>query len=133
MGNGAKKNNHFTIWGIKGDTAKTFNSPNLSLSNIIIYTKFSQRDRPFLIPVSKYYGNRSVFGISLIKIFGFRQREIRRLYLNGNMILIALGAVVCIPLSKALMDAVYPVVVANVACGLNLRFDANLPYVGGRG
>ena len=67
--------------------------------------------------------DRSVFGISLIKIFGFRQREIRRLYLNGNMILIALGAVVCIPLSKALMDAVYPVVVANVACGLNLRFE----------
>ncbi len=31
--------------------------------------------------------DRSVFGISLIKIFGFRQREIRRLYLNGNMIL----------------------------------------------
>ncbi len=59
MGNGAKKNNHFTIWGIKGDTAKTFNSPNLSLSDIITNTKFRQRDRPFLIPVSKYYGSRN--------------------------------------------------------------------------
>lgn len=67
--------------------------------------------------------DRSSFGISLIKIFGFRTGEIRKLYLNGNTIIIALGAVICIPLSKAAMDAIYPWAVANIACGLNVRFE----------
>ena len=67
--------------------------------------------------------DRSSFGISLIKIFGFRTNEIRKLYLNGNTIVTAVGAVICIPLSKAIMDAIYPWAVANVACGLNVRFE----------
>lgn len=67
--------------------------------------------------------DRSSFGISLIKIFGFRTSDIRKLYLNGNTIITAVGAVVCIPLSKAAMDAIYPWAVANVACGLNVRFE----------
>lgn len=67
--------------------------------------------------------DRSGFGISLVKIFGFKQREIRRLYLDGNTMFIAFGALICIPLAKTLMDAVYPRIVANVACGLNLHFE----------
>ncbi len=66
--------------------------------------------------------DRSSFGISLIKIFGFRPGEVRRLYLNGNTIVTAIGAVVCIPLSKITMDAIYPWAIANTACGMNLRF-----------
>lgn len=66
---------------------------------------------------------RSSFGMSLIKIFGFRTKEVRSLYLNGNTAVVAFGAAVCIPLSKASMDAIYPWVVANVACGLNIRFE----------
>lgn len=67
--------------------------------------------------------DRSGFGISLVKIFGFKQKEIRRLYLDGNTMFIVLGALICIPLSKILMDAIYPRIVANVACGLNLHFE----------
>ena len=67
--------------------------------------------------------DRSSFGISLIKIFGFRTKEIRRLYLNGNTLLTAVSAAICIPLSKAAMDAIYPWTVANIACGMNLRFE----------
>ncbi|MDE7327597.1 MAG: ABC transporter permease, partial [Lachnospiraceae bacterium] len=67
--------------------------------------------------------DRSGFGISLIKIFGFKRKEIRRLYLHGNTVFIAIGAVICIPLSKTLMDSFYPRIVANVACGLNLHFE----------
>lgn len=67
--------------------------------------------------------DRSSFGISLIKVFGFRPGEVRRLYLNGNTIVTAIGAVVCIPLSKITMDAIYPWAIANTACGMNLRFE----------
>lgn len=66
--------------------------------------------------------SRSSFGISLIKIFGFRTKEIRSLYLNGGAVITAAGAVLCIPLAKIAIDAIYPRAVANVACGMNLGF-----------
>lgn len=67
--------------------------------------------------------DRAGFGISLLKIFGFRLKEIRVLYLSGNAVTAAVGAAFCIPLSKAATDALYPWAVANVACGMNLQFD----------
>lgn len=66
--------------------------------------------------------SRAGFGISLIKIFGFRTREIRSLYLDGGAVTVALGALAGILPAKCAIDAVYPHAVANVACGLNLRF-----------
>lgn len=66
--------------------------------------------------------NRSGFGISLLKIFGFKTKEIRSLYLDGGAVTVAVGALVCIPPAKIVIDALYPGVTANAACGLNLRF-----------
>lgn len=73
--------------------------------------------------------DRSAFGISLVKIFGYRMKEIKKLYLNGNFYIVAIGAAICVPLSKTAMDAMYPVLVSNVACGMNLHFS--LPLYGG--
>ena len=66
--------------------------------------------------------DRSAFGISLAKVFGYRKGEIRKLYLNGNFFLVAVGAAACIPLSKACMDALFPYFISNVACAMNLHF-----------
>lgn len=66
--------------------------------------------------------DRASFGISLVKIFGFRTKEIRRLYLDGNAVTVAVGAVITIPLSKLIMDAIYPTFIAQNACGFNLIF-----------
>lgn len=73
--------------------------------------------------------DRSAFGISLIKIFGYRTGEIRKLYLNGNFYIVAVGAAVGIPLAKKLMDIMYPLLVSNVSCAMNLTFSWQL-YVG---
>ena len=73
--------------------------------------------------------DRSAFGISLIKIFGYRMKEIKKLYLSGNFFIVAVGAAICIPLAKLAMDAMYPVMIANTACGMNLAFPWQL-YVG---
>lgn len=70
--------------------------------------------------------DRSSFQISLFKVFGYRMKEIRRLYLNGNFYIIAIGAAICIPLAKKAMDAMYPLLVSNVACGMNLTFTWQL-------
>ncbi len=66
--------------------------------------------------------DRAAFGISLVKIFGFRTGEIRKLYLNGNTAAVAVGAVISIPLAKLIMDTLYPSFVANVGCGLDIAF-----------
>lgn len=65
---------------------------------------------------------RASFGISLVKIFGYRTNEVRKLYLNGNTAVIAVGALIAIPAAKLFMDSIYPYMISNTACGMNLHF-----------
>ncbi len=73
--------------------------------------------------------DRASFGISLVKIFGFRTGEIRKLYLNGNAMTVATGALIGIPLAKKLMDYVFPSFIANTSCGINMTFSPGM-YIG---
>lgn len=73
--------------------------------------------------------DRASFGISLIKIFGFRTNEIRRLYIDANTVVVAVGALVAIPLAKAVVDSIYPMLVANIVSGINTAFPPYL-YIG---
>lgn len=73
--------------------------------------------------------DRSTFGISLVKIFGYRAKEIRRLYLDGNFFTVAVGAAITIPLAKKCMDLIYPFMVSNVAIGIDVAFSPSL-YAG---
>lgn len=73
--------------------------------------------------------DRSAFHISMVKVFGYRMKEIKKLYLNGNFYIVAIGAAICIPLSKKCMDMMYPAMVSNVSCGMNLTFSWEL-YAG---
>ena len=66
--------------------------------------------------------DRSAGGIALFKVFGYRRGELSKLFIDGNTVLIAAGTLAAIPLSKILMDAVYPCLVSNVACSIDLRF-----------
>lgn len=66
--------------------------------------------------------DRASFGISLVRVFGFRTDEIRKLYLNGNTWIVATGAMIAIPLAKKVMDLLYPWMIANTACGMNMEF-----------
>lgn len=72
---------------------------------------------------------RSSFHISLFKIMGFRDREIRRLYLDGNFITVAVAAAIAVPLAKKVIDIIYPYFVSNVAVGMKLAFTAKM-YAG---
>ena len=71
--------------------------------------------------------DRSTFNISLVKIFGFRNREVRKMYLDGNFIIVALGALVVIPLCKIIMDYIYPrYLVSNVGVGISPSYPPEL-------
>ena len=67
--------------------------------------------------------DRSAMSISLVKVFGYRKKEIRKLYLNGNLLVVTVSALLGIPLSKMIMDSMYPYLVSNIACGINLTFS----------
>ena len=65
--------------------------------------------------------DRSAQNISLIKVFGYRRKEIRKLYLDGNFYIIALGTLIVLPLSKVIMNKIFPFMISNVSCGLNVK------------
>lgn len=65
--------------------------------------------------------DRSAQNISLIKVFGYRRKEIKKLYLDGNFYVIAIGALIVLPLSKIIMNSMFPFMISNVTCGLNLN------------
>ena len=73
--------------------------------------------------------DRSTMGISLIKIFGYRPGEIRKLYLNGNTAVVAVGGLITLPLAKYLIDKIYPSFIPNVACSMYLEYSWQL-YLG---
>lgn len=67
--------------------------------------------------------DRSSFNIALIKIFGYRNKEVKKMYLDGNFYIITLGALISIPLTKWIMDVAYePAFVPNIACGIDKSF-----------
>lgn len=69
--------------------------------------------------------DRSSFSIALIKIFGYRNKEVKKMYLDGNFYIVLIGALVSIPLAKVLLDAAYePQFVPNIACGVDKSFTA---------
>ncbi|SEP55238.1 putative ABC transport system permease protein [Lachnospiraceae bacterium NE2001] len=85
----------------------------LSFSSAIIFCVV-------LYLMMKVMVDRSAYNISLIKVFGYRRKEVRKLYLDGNFYIIALGALICLPLSKVMMNKLFPFMISNVSCGLNV-------------
>lgn len=75
-----------------------------------------------LYQMTKVMVDRSAQGIALMRLFGYRDREIRRLYLDGSLVVVALGALALIPAAKLLMDACYPYLTANVAVELDVAW-----------
>ncbi|MBP5598870.1 MAG: ABC transporter permease [Lachnospiraceae bacterium] len=66
--------------------------------------------------------DKASFGISLMKIMGFNKKEVKKLYLDGNKVVIMLGALISIPIAKLITDKMFPMFVSNVACGIPLSF-----------
>ncbi|MCR5628553.1 ABC transporter permease [Eubacterium sp.] len=67
--------------------------------------------------------DRSAFSIAMVKIFGYRKKEIKKLYINGNFYVVAIGALICIPCAKMIMDKMYPTLCANFGGALDLTFE----------
>lgn len=64
--------------------------------------------------------DRQTYSISLMKVFGYKGKDIKKLYINGNFYVIVIGSLISIPLTKLLMNAIFPYFVSNGAININL-------------
>ena len=67
--------------------------------------------------------DKASLNISLMKIFGFRNKEIDKLYIDGNFIIICLSALIGIPISKIMVDKFwFPMVSSGTKIGFNVHY-----------
>lgn len=66
---------------------------------------------------------RNARNISMMKIFGYNDREVRKIYLDSNFITILIASVICVPLAKMIMDKIMPWFVQHVASGFDMSFS----------
>lgn len=70
--------------------------------------------------------DRSAQSISLFKVFGFNNNEIKKLYIDGNFFIVLISSVICVPLTKKIINMIYPSLVSNVSAGF--CYDMNWKY-----
>lgn len=63
--------------------------------------------------------------ISLFKLMGYSEREISKLYLRNNSYLVLLSALIFTPISKWVIDSIYPLMVKNRSVGFNLYYTSD--------
>jgi putative ABC transport system permease protein len=73
--------------------------------------------------------DRSSYDISLMKVFGYRNREVQRLYLSGNFFVLAAGTFLIVPPAKFLIDAMFPALCANLAIGMDISMPARFYFL----
>lgn len=67
--------------------------------------------------------DHSAFSISMMRVFGYQEREIRHLYLDGNFITFVVSALLSVPLSQKVMGSKWPQMVDHVSMGIDVTFS----------
>ena len=63
--------------------------------------------------------DRAAFHISLVKVFGFTNREVKKMYLDGNFLTVLLSGMISVPLAKLIMNKCWLLLCSNIAGGFN--------------
>lgn len=67
--------------------------------------------------------DKATFSISLIKVFGYTEKEVKKLYLGSVFYTVFLASAIGIPVSKLIVDFIWPYMISNVPAG----FDGFIP------
>lgn len=70
--------------------------------------------------------NKSTFSISLLKVFGYDEKEVKRIYLGSAFYTVLLSAVIGIPVSRFIVAAIWPFMISNVVAGFESYIPLNL-------
>ena len=65
---------------------------------------------------------RASTSISLVKVFGYRSGELRKVFMDGNLVVVSVCALIGIPLCKIFVDKIYPLFIANTAMENDLTY-----------
>lgn len=64
--------------------------------------------------------DKSISSISLVKIFGFNQGEINKLYLGSSLYTVVFSAAISIPVTIKITKLIYPILTGNVQASLSI-------------
>ncbi|TQR45254.1 ABC transporter permease [Paenibacillus popilliae] len=67
--------------------------------------------------------DKSAFSISLMKTFGYTEKEVNKLYLGSNFYIVLLTAIIATPVCKIVIDKLFPYMVSHVPMGFNTTFE----------
>jgi len=70
--------------------------------------------------------DKSTAGISLVRVFGYRTTEIRKMYLNAIIYPVVIALVISFPIAKLFVDKVSPYIYIEMAMGM--FFDIPIKY-----
>ena len=62
--------------------------------------------------------DKATFSISLIKVFGYSQKEVKKLYLGSNLYTVMITAIISLPITKKIISMIYPSFISNVSAGM---------------
>lgn len=65
------------------------------------------------------------FSIGLLKIFGYTNKETRKIFLDVNFIIVFLATALSIIVGKPVIDSMYPYLVTDIPVGLNTSFGVS--------
>lgn len=71
----------------------------------------------------KLMTDKSMTSISLVKIFGFKKKEIYKLYLGSSLYMIIASGIVSIPMASGITRRIYPKLTANVQAFLSVQLN----------
>ena len=73
--------------------------------------------------------DKSTFSISLIKIFGYNEKEINKMYLGSNLYTVLVSMIMSIPVGKIIVDKIYPFLVSDMLVGFDTSFTKELYFI----
>jgi len=62
--------------------------------------------------------DKATFSISLIKVFGYSQKEVKKLYLGSNLYTVLFTTIISLPITKKIISMIYPSFISNVSVGM---------------
>jgi len=62
--------------------------------------------------------DKATFSISLIKVFGYSQKEVKKLYLGSNFYTVLITMIISLPVTKIIISMIYPSFISNVSVGM---------------
>ncbi|MFA5659242.1 MAG: ABC transporter permease [Oscillospiraceae bacterium] len=89
------------MWGMIG---------SISIASVVVFIMV-------MFLMLKMMADRSALSVSLVKIFGYNDKEVNRLYLGGSFWTVLASSLICVPVSKLIMNSLFPFMVSNVGCG----------------